>query len=121
MTVQEEVYKCVVDRGYREGYSAEQFAARQLAKAVEEIHELSINFNSGLYVTWKRLLAITAELSKEAFDNDEWTQWQLHPLLYDLAWQELADLQVVVFCLAEALNELSNQSNDLTVARNDLT
>lgn len=105
MTIQQEVYKSVVDRGYREEYTSEQFAARQVAKLQEELWELAqrVDLPRALYQS----IELAGQKAKVWFDEGQPAEdtscaaWGLQ--------QELADVQVVVFCTAEALNEIRDK------------
>ena len=44
MNAQKEVAQLVAERGYRDGWTAEQFAARQVARLMEGLEELACNF-----------------------------------------------------------------------------
>lgn len=46
-SAQERVAASVAARGYRDGWTAEQFAARQVCKLTEELAELALSFNVG--------------------------------------------------------------------------
>jgi len=105
MNMQREIYDAVVKRGYRDGWTAEQFAARQLAKLTEELGELSRcvhmlwAFESGFEIE----LRSAAKQARAAFDGPGWENaWIESPLG---ALDELADIVVVACCLAEALGE----------------
>jgi len=122
-TAQDKVYTAVAERGYREGWSAEQFLARQLCKMVEEINEAqeSVYHTDPTYDTRIHLdrtkedrLMWAARYAKVKFDNKE------HPGWYGIGIEdpqalidELADMQVVLFCAAAAAAELTGQPVDI--------
>lgn len=66
---------------------------------------------------WRRSLDEAGYDAKWAFDNYEWTNTTIADL--DQAKKELADIQVVVFCLAEALAEMTGRPFDVTRAAFD--
>jgi hypothetical protein len=142
LTIQSEVYNSVVDRGYREGYSAEQFIARQVAKLQEELWELAQRIDLPIQVY--RTIELAGKTSKEWFDKGKFSLDDTSCATIELAgktskewfdkgkfslddtscavWglqQELADIQVVVFCLAEELSKM--QSAQGGVKRVDIT
>lgn len=116
MTIQSEVYNSVVDRGYREGYSAEQFIARQVAKLQEELWGLAQRIDLPIQVY--RTIELAGKTSKEWFDKGKFSLDDTSCAVWGLQ-QELADIQVVVFCLAEELSKM--QSAQGGVKRVDIT
>jgi hypothetical protein len=116
LTIQSEVYNSVVDRGYREGYSAEQFIARQVAKLQEELWELAQRIDLPIQVY--RTIELAGKTSKEWFDKGKFSLDDTSCAVWGLQ-QELADIQVVVFCLAEELSKM--QSAQGGVKRVDIT
>jgi hypothetical protein len=116
LTIQSEVYNFVVDRGYREGYSAEQFIARQVAKLQEELWELAQRVDLPIQVY--RTIELAGKTSKEWFDKGKFSLDDTSCAVWGLQ-QELADIQVVVFCLAEELSKM--QSAQGGVKRVDIT
>ena len=114
MRVQDQVNWYVKARGYKckpdgSAWSSEQFAARQVAKLCEELGELRrYTRQLGLHDTgwpqyskWERLLGQAAQVARQAFDEGDWEDaWVVSS---KKAAQELADMQVVLFCLADAL------------------
>ena len=115
--VQEEVYQLVaVDRGYHEGYTSEQFAARQVAKLVEEVAELAMEVqqieNSRVLVTWENRIREAGKLARRYFD---WGMWKSSRVIDPkAALDELADIQVIVYCMSEALNRMLGQEIDIS-------
>lgn len=109
MTVQDEVVTAVEARGYRNGWTDEQFAVRQIAKLTEELGELNRHARHlGLddrgwhqHSKWEKALGEAAQIARYAFDEGDWSEaWMVNR---NAAIEELADIQVVVFCLADAL------------------
>ena len=107
MSAQDEVVKAVGARGYREGYTDDQFAARQVAKLCEELYELSVSirqFGNGVPSNWELCLEEAGYMAQQDFDDDK--AWDLAEILFPVAAaSELADMQVVLFCLADVLDE----------------
>lgn len=114
MSIQDDVAAAVCDRGYYEKpngdpWSKEQLAVRQVAKLMEELGELNrYTRQIGLhrrgwhqYSRWERMLSEAAQVARYAFDDDDWSgAWVVNE---DAAAEELADIQVVVFTLADVL------------------
>jgi len=105
---QERVARAVEERGYRDGWTREQFAARQVAKLCEELGELCIHVAQevGGWIRyskpWEMSLRNAAKRARQEFDGGH---WELATVIdEDAAREELADLQVVVFALADALD-----------------
>lgn len=116
---QDEVAAAVTERGYRAGWTAGQFAARQIAKLQEELGELAeLTATDAFYLKpwWLPHVREAARKCKWAFDSAE--HWWKHAIIADVerAKEELADLQVVIFCLADALGEISGEPYDVVQA-----
>ncbi len=111
---QRAVYRAVEKRGYRAGFNVEQFFARQIMKLTEELAELA------LLVDWDEdtrgfltLLIYAGKEARRCFDMDmPRRQRLLHHVNLEDAKKEIADLQVVVYCLAEALSERMGEPVD---------
>jgi hypothetical protein len=103
------IFQAVVNRGYLEGWTMEQFAARQVAKAGEELGELVTSVRGGRFMmpsacSWQYYLKAAAGWCRQAFDeSDAWTWTQIDT---QVAKSELEDLYVVLSCLEAALNEI---------------
>ena len=102
---QREIYEAVVARGYRKGWTAEQFAARQVAKLAEELGELLHHVHQERYTDspFEWSLKATADQAREAFDASSWENAAIESP--QDAMSELADIVVVACCLAEAIGE----------------
>ena len=109
MNAQTIVAANVAARGYRDGWTAEQFVARQLAKLTEELAEAAkyITPSSGAHWgpldSWLGLLQDAGSRARFVFDERE--DWE--GLIYvatDKTRSELADMQVVLFAAAAALD-----------------
>ena len=121
---QRRVYNNVAERGYTEGWTDEQFAARQLFKMLEEIGELAQSFYGLPGIAYPpaehnvpAVLYNIAMVFKSAFDRpDVWGNANIPEEECRRAKQELSDIQVVVFCLAQALERLSGEPFDVVAA-----
>lgn len=113
MKAQDIVAQAVEDRGYyqkKDGtyWRESQLAARQVAKLTEELGELlesiAAEFQGSTRITtpFEGLLKSAARVARRAFDS-EWA-WR-HSVVRDpdAAASELADVQVVVYTMADAL------------------
>ena len=120
-TIQEQVAQAVAARGYREGWTAEQFAARQVAKLQEELGELvrHIDARADEKAEWEVLASVAGRLARSAFDasKNDWMDAYVYGA-HCARW-ELADIQVVVFALAAALSEIDGEPFDLAQAALD--
>jgi len=103
VNAQEIVAANVAARGYRDGWTVEQFVARQLAKLTEELAEATACVSDpGWRHLWRDMLFEAGAYVREDFDR---------PMLWDTITvrdpgtlrAELADMQVVIFAAAEAL------------------
>ena len=106
MNAQEIVAANVAARGYRDGWTAEQFVARQLAKLTEELGE-SLDQLAGLPrladVDWLTAGYTVGQTARQPFDHKEiWFSVYLENP--DRLRSELADMQVVLFAAAAALD-----------------
>jgi len=112
--VQQQVMDAVVACGYRGDWSASEFLALQMLKLIEELAEALRHFKpspipipwSGRYA-WGLSFDSLARACREVFDQAGPEYWKglilEHPgKLRD----ELADMQVVLFCAAAALGEI---------------
>jgi hypothetical protein len=111
------------ERGYRSGRTAEQFAARQVCKLAEELGELAVSFRLprvkfGDLASLEWHLAGLAGVARAAFDHAGYSRHQpvKHEKYSDRAKNELADIQVVVFNLAQALSEITGEPFDVVQA-----
>jgi len=102
-TPQDAVVDCVDKRGYRKGWTDEEFLARQLVKLLEELGELAECMILPQQV--RNLLVPASREAKVLFDNKEiWSgaRWRGEKDKIN-AVQEIADMQVVLFCAADAM------------------
>jgi NTP pyrophosphatase (non-canonical NTP hydrolase) len=106
-TPQQDIAEMVAQRGDREGWTPEQFIARQVCKLAEEVGELAQHVD--LPGRLGPLMVSTGTIARWTFDQDQtWqdggTSCAPHALM-----AELADVQVVVFCLAEELARVTGE------------
>lgn len=93
------VAQAVAARGYRDGWTPEQFLARQFPKLIEELGEASE------CLTWDELHNVFQEIGEVCrlmFDDRE--SWEpMQPTITDKKklGDELADVLVVLFCMAD--------------------
>jgi len=100
LQTQAAVYAAVSARGYTSGLSRDEFAARQVAKAFEELYELSKHFC--LPENLAQYLQMAGVAARAMFDNQAaWRGCGVNA--GDGVGDELADIQVVLYCLAESL------------------
>ena len=113
---QRDVFMSTVKRGYLGKWSIVEFAVRQIAKAMEELAELSETVvASDMRV--KNLFAEmqeVGELARTVFD-DEAVNWR-SGVDYDKFCEELSDLQVVVFNAADAIGIAANETYSSAIA-----
>ena len=117
---QYDVFAAVRERGYLNGWTTEQAAARQIAKLVEELAELA----SGVEVPlaedgWLIHLRRAGELARKAFDDPQrWQAVTVHPFTVS---DELPDIMVPVLVLAQIMGldviEAARQKAIADVAR----
>lgn len=100
MNAQEMVAANVAARGYRDGWTAEQFVARQLCKMTEELAEAV--FNTDCRGEWIKFLAFAGDYARIEFDERE--AWSNVATVGPDIRSELADMQVVLFAAAAALD-----------------
>lgn len=104
---QQAVAANVAQRGYRDGWTDEQFAARQVAKLIEEAAELAETVHTytiprGLSRWWKSTMHEAGKLSRTIFDGDVMF-WDRISLDTNRAKAELTDVVVAALTLAQAL------------------
>ena len=127
MNAQDLVAGAVKARGYYQRpdgtyWTREQLAARQVAKLTEELGELmdaiwAVGQGNGP-ARWEDLLYEATIGAKLAFDKGAWEHAEVTD--HDAAASELADLQVVLFTLADALGVDVVQAA-ITKAERDVT
>lgn len=111
---QQEVYALVVERGYHAGYSEDQFAARQIVKLGEELAELATAFK--LPEPMAVMLRALGNQARHVFDCGAWKGARLDQHHAERVLVELADLQVVLFVLAESISRVSGLEFNLLAA-----
>ena len=120
MNPQEEVFQAVKARGYVSDWTMRQFMSRQVAKLQEELGELAeicLNGSSPL----SRDILFAMEVAGHTFDNEGPEFWEdaatnITMSSFKQIRQELADLQVVLLCLAEATVKYSGTMFDVVEA-----
>ena len=109
MNAQEIVAANVAARGYRDGWTVDEFVARQLAKMQEELGEAIEHTDCNdepqnrLFILLSNNATMAGERGKAAFDDKGcWTGVMIRGL--DALRSELADMLVVLFAAAQALD-----------------
>jgi NTP pyrophosphatase (non-canonical NTP hydrolase) len=117
-STQEQVAAAVAARGYREGWTAEQFAYRQMLKMQEELGELARHM-----AKYHRSEGPEGHIRHIGKNCGEWFDlvneggWvNARVVNVEGARAELADIQVVVFALAAALSEIDGEPFDVVQA-----
>lgn len=120
MTIQQQVFQAVRDRGYLDNWTTEQAIARQVCKLQEELSELSGEV-TGANLSTTLVIAAAGEVARADFDDeDSWRAFSPGAYTYTpRAAAELYDLQVVVFVLAELLG-VDVQAGALAKAQADV-
>jgi hypothetical protein len=110
-TPQRDVAELAAQRGYREGWTPEQFIARQVCKLAEEVGELAQHVD--LPGRLGPLIVSTGTIARWTFDQDQ--TWREHGTLCTshALMTELVHIQVVVFRLAEELARLTGEDFDI--------
>jgi NTP pyrophosphatase (non-canonical NTP hydrolase) len=107
--LQELVAKSVAERGYREGWTDEQFAARQVCKAVEELEELaaSIQWTDAAQLSWLPdwvgYLSEAGHEARAAFDGPPERWQEVGGFDLEAVTSELADAAIPLLALADTL------------------
>ena len=115
MIEQQEVYKNVSKRGYRKKWTVGQFILRNAWKMCEELFEFSLGL-PGVHggFNWLRSLEYTAGGCKDLFDNAQLNTVVIADTQH--MKEELADMQVVLFCIASAIAEIDGENFDVVDA-----
>lgn len=108
----------VAERGYRDGYTAEQYLRRQALKLVEETAELVAALGALAPADVRVAMEHAARAAREWFDAGYPAGETEPPAALDAealehVADELADVQVVVFVAAEALTEIRGKQCDI--------
>ena len=119
---QQKVTDATKERGYRDGWTPEQFLARQIVKMMEELGELThwiLDFPNDELA--ERICDL-ATLCRHDFDDTE--RWKESKVKADAAiinnpkllQKEAADMQVVLFNMADAIATITGQPFDVVQA-----
>ncbi len=112
---QTEVAQHVKDRGYRDGWTLEQFILRNVAKLQEELAEVSQTVVApGPWLLDEAILR-AGETARLTFDNKKVWRSDIDVLDVEALRGELADCQVVLLNLASAVEELSERHFDVVL------
>ena len=115
---QRRVYKAVEARGYTAGWNNHEFIARQMAKLAEELGEVTWYYASKDGDEVRELISlirVTARVAGRLFDRPE-------PWHDAFIWKpsnmrsEVADMQVILFALAEAITRETGEPFDVAAA-----
>lgn len=112
---QARVALAVAKRGYRRGWSGDQFLGRQLAKMMEELGEAGAHLAGCVPFDLMERLQNLADQAKMYFDTgnpQDWGGYLNEDDFLSLA-DELADMQVVLFNMASVLGELAGEPLDV--------
>jgi NTP pyrophosphatase (non-canonical NTP hydrolase) len=111
------VYGHVVDRGYTKGWTPKQFLARNIHKLQEELAEASDlvdNHNDFAWLSTERIQsagkACRTMFKEGRYDDDIITVHNIDDLK-----SELADVQVVLYCLAQAVEQITGEEFDVAL------
>ena len=113
MNRQKEIYEAVVERGYKEAWTDEQFLARQAVKLGEELGEL---INELPFEVPNRALMnvlVAGQSCQWEFDYGIWPETEIQEHRLRRILKEAADMQVVLCCLAEAAAVILGEEVDL--------
>ena len=103
LEAQKMVSDAVAARGYMDGWSNEQFIARQLTKLIEETAEAE-DWVHGIEPWFHADLATVGRRARSAFDDvSAWDWVEIDDSEREYLCKEVADIQVVLFSLADAL------------------
>jgi NTP pyrophosphatase (non-canonical NTP hydrolase) len=114
ITPQQVVYGHVEARGYTKGWTPEQFLVRNLFKIMEEVAEVT-NHLSAQYYPAEDAIASAGARCREIFKEMPRDQevWINNTDDYEHLKKELADVQVVLYCMASALEQITGKPFDL--------
>ena len=113
---QARVAAAVAQRGYRNGWTAELFMARQLVKLAEELAEAASHV--ALPVAAGNAIRKSGNICRITFDDHHLWDDEVGCLDENLPElrSELADLQVVLFNLAEAIQTMDGEPFNIVAA-----
>ena len=96
---QRAIYTAVAARGYREGWTKEQFITRQVCKLIEEVAELALTVT--LPGRLGLVVQVAGKAAREAFDTGTFDNAGV--MFETLTVDEAADCFVVLSCIGEEL------------------
>lgn len=110
---QARVARAVAQRGYRAGWTPAQFLVRQVVKLQEELGEVveALGWRVPIYVATRILVAADAARLEFRIGND-WPQEIPEREVLEQVRAEVADLQVLIFNLAETLGVMLHERVD---------
>jgi len=116
MQPQEKIYNAVVERGYHEGLSEQEFAAKQVAKLGEKFGELAEFVASRTWNQpwWIYHIRNMSRDCRRAFDCI--TEWSGMTIDVNGIRAELADVAVVVLLMSETISHITGQPFDVIQA-----
>jgi len=123
MREQKAVADATVRRGYRKGWTNEQFLARQCAKLQEELAEIvqCVNVSGNRDIALHTAITYAGSVARKYFDDHDYWIWQStitrkrKERIAQLK-KEIADCQVVLFNMADAIGEITGEPFDLVGA-----
>jgi len=115
---QGEIYRAIVERGYRKGWSACEFLGRQIVKLYEEIGELAYTILDPNHCDLAREIEMLTEQARIVFDNQDKKYWRdatnkIGRKDIPHIRSELADTQVVLFCAAQGAGQMIGKEFNL--------
>ena len=117
-----QIFNAVAERGYMDTtrWTRDQLIARQIIKLIEEIGELADHVSAESQSEVNACLSLMQETGLAARKAFDYSRFE-HPMV-DLAKlrHELADVQIVIFCLA-ALLDVDVVGDAWTKAVNDIS
>ena len=114
LDIQKQVSDLVAQRGYQEGWTIEQFMARQVAKAAEELGEIALLITMPEQL--QAMIAATGRIAGVQFDRTEAWLRDVTSDAPDRLAVEMADLQVVLLCMTEAFRRRYDEGFDVLQA-----
>lgn len=115
VNAQQTIAANVAARGYQDGWTTEQFVARQIAKAQEELSKAVAHIALPDSEWWTESIEEAGLQARYAFDDKN--EWRAVEIDRGAIRSELADLVVVLFTAADALGfDLAQAAVDKSAA-----